>query len=215
VCGAPVRIRIASGPPIGDGIPRSARVHGGFTDFDNDAAGHKRLVRWLTKGRRTARVVLESTGTYSLDVVLVQQRTPGISVMVAKSPSDQTVRRRAHAALEDGQGGRGRPGRLRHSHAFRGLGAAGRARAVTAGHPASHRRAGGGADALQATAEASAIVCNDINVNLRHFERRIELLSAQAVTLIGHHAQLQGCLRPEPPSCQRSSTLPLDGEESI
>jgi hypothetical protein len=69
--------------------------------------------------------------------------------------------------------------------------------------------------ALQATAEASAIVCNDINVNLRHFERRIELLSAQAVTLIGHHAQLQGCLRREPPSCQRSSTLPLDGEESI
>ena len=36
--------------------------------FDNDAAGHKKLVRWLTKGGRTVRVVLESTGTYSLDV---------------------------------------------------------------------------------------------------------------------------------------------------
>jgi len=51
--------------------------------FDNDAAGHKQLVRWLVRGGRTARVVLESTGTYSLDVALALQRTRGIAVMVA------------------------------------------------------------------------------------------------------------------------------------
>ena len=51
--------------------------------FDNDAAGHKKLGRWLTKSGRTARVVLESTGTYSLDVALALQRTRGIAVMVA------------------------------------------------------------------------------------------------------------------------------------
>src|SRR4029434_2879773 len=51
--------------------------------FENDAAGHKKLVRWLTKGGRPVRVVLESTGTYSLDVALALQRTRGIAVMVA------------------------------------------------------------------------------------------------------------------------------------
>ena len=45
--------------------------------FDNDAAGHQRMVRWLTKGGRTVRVVLESTGTYSRDVALALQRTRG------------------------------------------------------------------------------------------------------------------------------------------
>src|SRR5262245_13777418 len=51
--------------------------------FENDAAGHKRLLRWLTKGGRPVRVVLESTGTYSLDVALALQRTRGVAVMVA------------------------------------------------------------------------------------------------------------------------------------
>ena len=45
--------------------------------------------------------------------------------------------------------------------------------------------------ALQATAAASPVVCRDIDVNIRHLERRMELLSAQAVTLIGEHAALQ------------------------
>src|SRR5690242_4008046 len=51
--------------------------------FANDSAGHKALVRWLTKGGGTVRVVLESTGTYSLDVALALHRTRGIAVMVA------------------------------------------------------------------------------------------------------------------------------------
>ena len=51
--------------------------------FDNDAGGHRQLVAWLTKRGRTARVVLESTGTYSLDVALALHRARGIVVMVA------------------------------------------------------------------------------------------------------------------------------------
>jgi transposase len=45
--------------------------------------------------------------------------------------------------------------------------------------------------ALRASVEASAVVDNDIEVNVRHLERRIELLSTQAVALIGEHAALQ------------------------
>ena len=51
--------------------------------FDNDGPAHKRLLRWLTKGGRPVRVVLESTGTYSLDVALTLHRTRGVAVMVA------------------------------------------------------------------------------------------------------------------------------------
>src|SRR5947209_15102497 len=51
--------------------------------FDNDAAGHRTLVRWLTKHGRPVRVVLESTGTYSLDVALALHRARGVAVMVA------------------------------------------------------------------------------------------------------------------------------------
>lgn len=50
--------------------------------FTNDATGHGQLVRWLTKNRRTARVCLEATGTYSLDVALALERAPRIEVMV-------------------------------------------------------------------------------------------------------------------------------------
>jgi len=52
-------------------------------EFDNNAAGHRRLCRFLTKGGRRVRVCLESTGIYSLDVSLALYRTAGIEVMVA------------------------------------------------------------------------------------------------------------------------------------
>lgn len=53
------------------------------TRFDNDAAGHRKLCRWLGKGGRRARVVLEATGLYSLDLGLVLHRSKAIELMVA------------------------------------------------------------------------------------------------------------------------------------
>ena len=50
--------------------------------WPNTAGGHRQLARWLTRGGRPARVVLEATGVYSLDLALTLQRTPGIAVMV-------------------------------------------------------------------------------------------------------------------------------------
>ena len=51
--------------------------------FDNDPAGHKKLIRVLTKGGRAARVVLEATGVYSLDLAFALHRSARIEVMVA------------------------------------------------------------------------------------------------------------------------------------
>ena len=50
--------------------------------WPNTAAGHRQLARWLTSGGRRARVVLEATGVYSLDLALALQRTARLEVMV-------------------------------------------------------------------------------------------------------------------------------------
>lgn len=50
--------------------------------FANTVAGCRELARWVTQGQRSARVVLEATGLYSLDVALLLQRTPRVAVMV-------------------------------------------------------------------------------------------------------------------------------------
>lgn len=50
--------------------------------FANSAAGHKALIAWLGKHGSLARVSLESTGIYSMDVALALDRAIGIEVAV-------------------------------------------------------------------------------------------------------------------------------------
>jgi len=51
--------------------------------FANDSAGHRKLVRRLARGRGTARVCVEATGIYHLDLCLALDQAKGIEVMVA------------------------------------------------------------------------------------------------------------------------------------
>ncbi|MEM6288461.1 MAG: transposase, partial [Bacteroidota bacterium] len=48
--------------------------------FDNTASGHRALAVWL---QRTARVVIEATGTYGLDLALALHGDDRCEVMVA------------------------------------------------------------------------------------------------------------------------------------
>ena len=48
----------------------------------NDADGHDRLIRLLTRRGRPARVCLEATGIYHLDLALALHRARGVDVMV-------------------------------------------------------------------------------------------------------------------------------------
>jgi transposase len=50
--------------------------------FDNTAAGHKKFIRWVTKGARSARVCLEATGIYSLEFALALHHAKNVEVMV-------------------------------------------------------------------------------------------------------------------------------------
>jgi transposase len=50
--------------------------------FANTAAGHKKFIRWATKGARPVRVCLEATGIYSLDFALALHHAKNVEVMV-------------------------------------------------------------------------------------------------------------------------------------
>jgi transposase len=50
--------------------------------FANTAAGHKKFIRWATKGARSARVCLEATGIYSLEFALALHHAKNVEVMV-------------------------------------------------------------------------------------------------------------------------------------
>jgi len=50
--------------------------------FANTAAGHRKFIRWATKGGRVARVCLEATGIYSLEFALALHHAKKVEVMV-------------------------------------------------------------------------------------------------------------------------------------
>ena len=50
--------------------------------FANSAAGHKKFIRWATKGGRQAQVCLEATGIYSLEFALALNHAKNVEVMV-------------------------------------------------------------------------------------------------------------------------------------
>lgn len=165
--------------------------------FPNDAAGHARLLRWLTKRGAAVRVVLEATGTYSLDVALALHRAPRVAVMVAnpraikqfagalqqRSKTDLTAAvalctfaaRMPFVAWEP------------PAAAILELRAIARRIAALVVERTRERNRQA---ALAATATRSAVVVNDLAVNLRHLTRRIDVLTAQAVARIAAQPQL-------------------------
>jgi len=50
--------------------------------FDNDPAGHRKLIAWATRKGAPAQVCLEATGVYSLDLALAWHHHPKTQVMV-------------------------------------------------------------------------------------------------------------------------------------
>jgi transposase len=68
--------------------PGTGRVWEGI--FPNDAAGHRKLIRRLTRGKAAARVCVEATGIYHLDLCLALEQAKKIEVMVAnpRTPKD-------------------------------------------------------------------------------------------------------------------------------
>jgi len=65
--------------------------------FANTAAGHRQLLRALTRGGQRVRVVLEATGLYALDLALLLSAHPQVQLMVA---NPRAVRHFAQAMMQ-------------------------------------------------------------------------------------------------------------------
>jgi len=69
-------------------------------EFENTGAGHQKLIALLCKRRRSARVCLEATGIYGLDLALALHAAPRIEVMVA---NPRATKKFAEASLQRGK----------------------------------------------------------------------------------------------------------------
>jgi transposase len=159
--------------------------------FANDAAGHRALIKRLTKKGRRARTVLESTGVYSFEISLALHHAPRVEVMVVNPKAAKDFAgaflKRTKTDPEDAlvllefvermpfvpwqppsDAALGLRAHARRLHTL--------TRAINDERNRLH--------ASRYLGEASDVIQNDIEVNVRHLERRSELLTEQAVALV-------------------------------
>ncbi len=166
--------------------------------FANTVAGHRKLIKWLTQAGRSARVVLEATGVYSLDLAVALHDAKRVDVMVV---NPRAARQFAEACLQRSSTDATMAVALQHyatrmefvpwsppSPTIRAVRAiARRIATLTQAKGADLNRL----HAAGATSTTPAVIANDIAVNVRHFARRIAALERQAVALITHDPELQ------------------------
>jgi len=167
-------------------------------EFANDAAGHRQLIRRLTKQGRHARVALEASGIYSLDLALALHRAPRIEVMVINPRAardfakaflhrSKTDALDAEVLLEFVRRMPFLPWQPPPTEALE-------LRAVTRRMAALIKTRSQEKNRLHAARHChtlSDLVRHDIEVNIRHLDRRIALLEEQAVDLIWEHPELR------------------------
>lgn len=166
--------------------------------FDNTADGHAKLIGWITKKGRSARVVLEATGSYSLDLALALHAAKRVEVMVV---NPRVARRFAEACLQRSSTDTTMAltlcefaARMEFVHWTPPAPEIRELRAITrrlAALIVERTRELNRAHAARASADASKVVANDIEVNVRHLQRRIEELERHALELVAQHPPLQ------------------------
>lgn len=160
-------------------------------EIDNTPQGHRALIRRLTKHGRSARVCLEATGTYHLDFALAAVCHPRIAVMVVNprvmknfaeslSPRSSTDPIAAEVALQYLMRMDFVPWTPPEPELMELRGLARRIHTLTTSVTRDKNRL----HALRASAAGSALVINDVQVNLRHLQRRIDHLREQALKII-------------------------------
>lgn len=168
------------------------------TQFENTAEDHAKLTRWITKKGRSARVVLEATGIYSLDLALALHAAERVEVMVV---NPRIAHRFAEACLQRSSTDTTMALTLCEFAArmkfvswtppapeIREL------RAITrriAALTVERTRELNRAHAARSSADSSKVVANDIDVNMRHLQRRVEDLEKHALALVAKHPALQ------------------------
>ena len=166
--------------------------------FSNDGEGFARLTQRLKKIGKSVRVVLESTGVYSFDVALALHACEEIEVMVANPRAVKDFTRatmqRSKSDAKDAVAIREFSKRMPFvpwqppaEEVLELRGIARRISAMTVERTREKNRQ----HAEEASESGSRVVLNDIAVNLRHLDRRIDLLTKHAIDLVNKHTELE------------------------
>jgi transposase len=159
--------------------------------FANTPAGHKKFIRWATKGARPAQVCLEATGIYSLDFALALHHAKNVEVMVVNPRAIKDFVRacmqRAKTDAVDAGGILDYLERMPFSAwqppAPEILELQAINRRIDQLHTELTREKNRHHAAEFAGASAEAIA-HDIEVNIRHLERRIERMCDSSLQLV-------------------------------
>lgn len=177
----------------GEGLPRAT--------FSNDPNGHKKFIQWALKHGPSVRVCLEATGVYSLGFALALQRAKNIEVMVVNPRAIKDFARASQQrAKTDSVDAKSILAFLERmpfvpwqppSEALFELQALTRRivqlkAAITQERNRLHAAAFNGA--------AAEVIGNDIEVHIRHLERRIERLEEAGLALIDSLPELKAKL---------------------
>ncbi len=166
-------------------------------EFDNTPEGHRKICRWATKGGRRAIVCVEATGVYHLELALALSAHK-IDVMVV---NPLAMRRYAQATMKRAKTDRVDSGVILdylermpfrcwqppRQQLFE-------LRAITRRMYQLNRDIDREKNRRHATgrvASQRAVIGNDIEVNIRHLERRIKRLQATAETVIRSDKELR------------------------
>ena len=172
-----------------DVVRRSSNGKIAHRTFDNSAAGHKKLIHWLGTG--PVRVVLEASGAYSLDLALALHRAESVEVMVANPRALKDYRRskmepsktdKVDATIICDYAYRMEfvPWQVPAPEVFELRQMARRIQTYVDDRTAARNRL----HAAKASTTTCRVILNDLEVHLRHLERRISELEKQAGRLI-------------------------------
>ena len=166
-------------------------------EVDNTSQAHQKLIGRLSWPGKAVRVCMESTGVYGLDLAVALDRAEGIEVMVL---NPRVARRFAEVLLKrsktdpvDARVLREYPQRMDFvpwtppaSEKLQLRALARRIAALTEMRTQEKNRL----HAAESCAELK-IIRNDLELNIRHLDRRIEQLESQASQLIDRHRDFQ------------------------
>ncbi len=172
-------------------------TEGSEFEVDNSPGSHQKLIKRLRCRGREVRVCMESTGVYGLDLAMALYRAEGIEVMVL---NPRVARNFAHVLMHrsktdpvDARALRKYVQRMdfvpwrppaTENLQLRALGR--RISGLTQMRTQEKNRL----HAANSSAELK-VIRNDIEVSIRHLDRRIEQLQSQAAKLIDRHSDLQ------------------------
>ncbi len=164
--------------------------------FDNGAAGHRSLLTWLSR-RHGCRVVLESTGTYGLDLALTLHAADRCEVMVVNprlvKGFAQALSQRLKTDAADAKTLLAFVERMPFEPWSPPSPAVVELRAMSRrieDLTVERTREKNRLSSLRSSVNHSHLIARDIEVNLRHLDRRINQMLDQAVAHVKEHRVL-------------------------